>query len=102
MSDIPEPDRHDEPTAEQVALFPLVYANVLTIHANPFDVMLDFAARQPEAPPGPVSHHEIGVRIATSWGQLKAMIPLLTRVVADYEEIHGVIPSPGFEQDARS
>lgn len=103
MSDIP--DHPDPPLGgpeAPVAVFPLVYANMVMIHGRAFDVMLDFAARQPEVASGPVRPDEIGVRVATSWAQLKSMIPLLTRVVADYEAANGVIPSPGFEEDSRS
>lgn len=101
MSDIPEPEIPEtEPT--QIAIFPVVYANAVTMHGRAFDAMLDFGVRQPEAPSGPVRPEEIGVRVATSWGQLKSMIPLLTRMVADYEERNGVIPSPGFDEDSRA
>jgi hypothetical protein len=34
-----------------------------------------------------------------SWGHLKSMIPLLARMVADYESRVGEIPAPGFEDN---
>jgi hypothetical protein len=41
------------------------------------------------------------VRVAMSWAHLKSMIPLLVRVVADYETRLGQIPAPGFDQNGK-
>jgi hypothetical protein len=78
-----------------------LYANVLMAAAGPFDVTLIFgqqdnAARTRATPDVP--NREV-VRVAMSWAHLKSMIPLLARMVAEYETQMGEIPSPGFDQN---
>lgn len=78
-----------------------LYANVMMLAAGPFDVTLIFgqqdnALRTAEAPTGP--SREV-VRISMSWAHLKSMIPLLARIVAEYETEVGEIPAPGFDQN---
>ncbi len=80
------------------------YSNVLRITGGPFDVMLIFGLQQP-APEGAGQHEpEVGevARISMSWGHAKSMIPLLARVVADYESKFGEVPAPGFENNWRA
>jgi Protein of unknown function (DUF3467) len=79
-----------------------VYANVVGINGGPFDVMLIFGMMQapPGGPPGerqaPI---EEVVRVSMSWGTAKSMIPLLAKMVADYESKYGSVPAPGFEDN---
>jgi hypothetical protein len=79
----------------------LLYANSMAIAAGPFDVTLVFGqqdnAARTESNPAPAST-EI-VRISMSWAHAKSMIPLLARVVAQYEQQLGEIPAPGFDQN---
>jgi hypothetical protein len=77
----------------------LQYANVMKIAGGPFDVTLVFGQQDHTAgrQPGQTPASEVA-RIAMSWAHLKSMIPLLARVVADYETEVGEIPSPGFDQ----
>lgn len=37
------------------------------------------------------------VRVSMSWGHAKSMIPLLAKMVADYEQKYGQVPAPGFD-----
>lgn len=79
----------------------LLYANSMGIAGGPFDVTLIFgqqdnAARSP-ATPIPASTEL--VRISMSWAHAKSIIPLLARVVAQYEQELGEIPAPGFDQN---
>jgi hypothetical protein len=76
-----------------------VYTNAVAISGGPFDVTLVFGLQQQERPdrPGDRPAVEEVVRVSMSWGHAKSMIPLLARVVADYESKVGEIPAPGFE-----
>ena len=78
----------------------LIYANSLALNGGPFDVVLVFGVQQPllpgnldEDPPPPTQET---VRVAMSWGHAKSMIPLMARMVAEYEQKFGEVPSPGF------
>lgn len=99
--DLPDQPTPDEGPAAASSQLPFFYANAVTLHGRPFDVMLDFALRTPETDRGPLTEQELVARIGCSWGHLKSMLPLLARMVADYEEANGVIPAPGFEDDSR-
>lgn len=72
-------------------------------NGGPFDATLIFGVMQqgPNAQPG--DQPEVGevARITMSWGHLKSMIPLLARLVAEYESKVGEIPAPGFEDNWR-
>lgn len=72
---------------------------MLKVNGGPFDVMLIFGHMQP-SPGAPASEtpsvNEV-VRVSMSWGHLKSMVPLLARMVAEYESKVGQIPAPGFE-----
>lgn len=77
-----------------------VYANVVMTAAGPFDVALvfgyqDYTRHAPDTLP---ATHEVA-RVAMSWGHLKSMIPLMARLVAQYETQVGEIPAPGFEEN---
>ena len=79
----------------------LLYTNSMAIAAGPFDVTLLFGqqdnAARSESTPAPATTEV--VRVAMSWAHLKSMIPLMARVVAEYEQQLGEIPSPGFDQN---
>jgi hypothetical protein len=75
-----------------------VYANVVELTTGPYDVVLDFGFRGPEAmKKGPDGGYEVVARVAMSLAHAKSMVPLLARVIADYEENVGPITAPGFE-----
>jgi hypothetical protein len=81
-----------------------VYVNTVKVAGGPFDVQLVFGLSQPasvtatnEAP----TIDEV-VRVAMSWAHAKAMIPILAKVVADYESKVGEVPAPGFEDQWRA
>lgn len=82
-----------------------VYANAVKINGGAFDVMLTFGLQQvppngaPEQEQPPVD--EV-VRVSMSWGHAKSMIPLLARMVADYESKYGEVPAPGFGDNWRA
>jgi hypothetical protein len=74
-----------------------VYANVVDITAGPFDVVLDFGFRPPESAKKRSTEYELVARVAMSLGHAKTMLPLLARIIAEYEEKVGPITAPGFE-----
>jgi Protein of unknown function (DUF3467) len=76
----------------------LAYANVLAINSGAFDVTLVFGRQDQPVPthPGNVAPVREVVRVAMSWGHAKSMIPLLAKIVTDYESRFGEIPAPGF------
>lgn len=75
-----------------------IYTNAVAVAGGPFDVTLTFGLQQ-QGPPAegeaPNAVEQV-VRVSMSWGHLKSMIPLIARLVAEYETKVGEIPSPGF------
>jgi hypothetical protein len=76
------------------------YANVVKLFGGPLDVMLIFGILEPTpgAPSGEPPEIKEVMRISMSWAHLKSMIPLLARIVADYESKVGQVPAPGFDE----
>jgi hypothetical protein len=75
-----------------------VYANVVELTTGPYDIVLDFGFRGPESTRlGPDGSYDRVARIAMSLAHAKSMLPLLARVIADYEENVGPITAPGFD-----
>ena len=91
-------DRPEGWTGERVEL---LYANSMAVTAGPFDVTLIFGQQDnaTRTPANPVPASTEVVRISMSWGHAKSMIPLLARMVAEYEQQVGQIPAPGFDQN---
>jgi hypothetical protein len=75
----------------------LVYANAVEITAGPYDLVLDFAFKTPEAQKKGSADVEPVARVAMSLAHGKSMLPLLAKVIAGYEENIGPITAPGFE-----
>ena len=88
MADTPAPADAPKP----------VYANVVELTTGPYDIVLDFGFRGPESiRQGPEGGYEVVARVAMSLAHAKSMLPLLARVIADYEENVGPITAPGFD-----
>ena len=85
---------------EPDALQPL-YANVVEITAGPFDLVIDFGFKRPEAQKRGSADFDLVARVAMSLGHAKSMLPILARVIAEYEKQVGPIPSPGFEEQGK-
>ena len=79
----------------------LLYTNSMGIAAGPFDVTLIFGqqdnAARTQVNPTPATKEL--ARVSMSWAHAKSIIPLLARVVAEYEQQVGEIPAPGFDQN---
>jgi uncharacterized protein DUF3467 len=78
-----------------------IYANVVKMSTGPYDLVMDFGFRSPEEMDRGVVEFDPTVRVAMSLAHAKSMIPLLARLIAEYEQQAGEIPSPGFEGFAR-
>jgi hypothetical protein len=94
VNDQPAPQPTWKGTAENV------YTNAVAINGGPFDVTLVFGLQQQANPAQPAEGAQVQevVRVSMSWGHAKSMLPLLARVVADYESKVGEIPAPGFQE----
>lgn len=76
------------------------HVNVMQAFGGPFDVTLVFGQQDLTSSDGtrrPQRTREIA-ELTMSWGHLKSMIPLLAKLVANYEQQVGEMPSPGFDQ----
>jgi hypothetical protein len=78
-----------------------VYANVAEITAGPFDLVIDFGFKPPESTKRGSTDHEIVSRVAMSLAHAKSLIPILAKIIADYESKVGPITAPGFEDQAK-
>lgn len=78
------------------------YANVVQMTVGPFDMVLDFGFRSPEElARGPDADYEVVARVAMSLSHAKSMLPLMAKIIADYEQKFGPIPAPGFGDFSR-
>jgi hypothetical protein len=77
------------------------YANVVQITAGPFDVQIDFGYKTPERQRAGSADFDVVSRVAMSWGHAKSMLPLLARLIAEYEQKVGPITAPGFDDSAK-
>jgi Protein of unknown function (DUF3467) len=80
---------------------PRIYTNAVAINGGPFDVILIFGLQESAVGSGEHSVEEVA-RISMSWGHAKSMIPLLAKMVADYESKYGEVPAPGFGDNWRA
>ena len=97
MDEEPQHERH-EPARESPAP---VYANVVKMTTGPYDLVMDFGFKSPEEMRRGVEDFDPTVRVAMSLAHAKSMIPLLAKLIAEYESQAGEIPSPGFEGFAK-
>lgn len=75
------------------------YVNVFEVTVGPFDFVFDFGFKTPEQSKKPVKDFKKVCRVAMSPGHAKAMIPLLSNMVANYESQFGIIPTPNFDKE---
>jgi len=80
---------------------PIFYANVVNMTLGAFDIVMDFGFKTPEQTTRGSADYEHVARIAMSLGHAKTMIPLLARLIAEYEAKVGEVPAPGFEDSSR-
>jgi len=74
-----------------------VYANVVNFTVGAYDVVMDFGFKTPEHAAKRSLDYEIVARVAMSLAHAKSMLPILAKVIAEYEKQVGPITAPGFE-----
>ena len=85
---------------------PRFYTNFTNLASGPYDLTFTFLEARADVPtlapgeeigpPNPTTHPV--AQVVMSWGHAKAILPLLVKLVAQYEETFGEIPAPGFDQ----
>lgn len=91
------PVEMDEPTDK-----PTLYANNVELTSGPFDLVMDFGFKPPEAVQRRQMDLNVPVaRVAMSLAHAKSMLPLLARVIAEYEQKVGPITAPGYDDNAK-
>lgn len=80
---------------------PFVYANVVEITTGPFDLIIDFGFKSPEQLKRQSPDYRVVTRVAMSLSHAKSMLPILARLIADYEHQVGTIPAPGFDDQSK-
>lgn len=74
-----------------------IYANTVRIATGAFDVLMEFGYRAPETTDP--EDFTVLTKVVMSPAHAKSMIPLLAKMIADYEtKFGGAIPAPGFEK----
>jgi hypothetical protein len=86
------------PVAEDSAPPIPQYANVVQISTGPYDAIFDFGYRSPEQLARAPGDYVVIARIAMSLAHAKSMLPLLAKMIADYESRVGTIAVPGFDE----
>jgi hypothetical protein len=76
---------------------PPVYANVVNFTLGAYDLVIDFGFKTPEQSVKQSLDYEIVARIAMSLAHAKSMLPILARVIQQYESQVGPITAPGFD-----
>ncbi len=87
----------DPPPSQDIPSF---YVNVVEMQSQPFDLIMTFGTQSL----ADTSKHETknlwrpSLRIQMSHAHAKTMLPMLAKMLADYEARFGTIPAPGFDQ----
>jgi hypothetical protein len=101
------PDEPAEPGKAAEPALPRFYANLVNIATSPYDVTLTWI----EADPTVLREDQIGphamrmeavAQVVMPLGHAKALIPLLVKVISQYETKFGQIPAPGFDETSKS
>jgi Protein of unknown function (DUF3467) len=78
---------------------PFFYANVMQAHLGAFDFTIDFGYKKAEDQA--TTRFTPVCTVAMSLSHAKTMIPILSRLIAAYENQFGPIPAPGYDEQAR-
>jgi Protein of unknown function (DUF3467) len=97
LDEVPQNERQEPPREPPEP----IYANVVKMTTGPYDLVMDFGFKSPEEVERKAEDFDPTVRVAMSLAHAKSMIPLLARLIAEYERQAGEIPSPGFEGFAK-
>jgi Protein of unknown function (DUF3467) len=78
---------------------PFFYANVMEAHVGAFDFTLDFGYKPPEER-GTPRYNKV-CTVGMSLSHAKTMLPIIARLIAQYESQFGKIPAPGYDEQAK-
>lgn len=79
----------------------LVYANAAEVTLGAFDIVFDFGFKPPENARLQSTVYNKRVRVVMSLGHAKSMLPIIARLIAEYESKVGPITAPGFDERAK-
>jgi hypothetical protein len=75
------------------------YTNVVQFSVAPYDAEVKFFFRRADQQTETdIAKLRTVARVTMSLSHMKSMIPIMARLVAQYEEQFGQVPAPGFEQ----
>jgi len=74
---------------------PFFYTNVMQAFLGPYDFVIDFGYKRPET--APAAAPDPACRVAMSLSHAKTMLPIIAKLIADYEGQFGKIPAPGYD-----
>jgi len=89
---------HDPPVVDEQEA-PFFYANVMQAYLGAFDFTIDFGYKPPEEQ-GTARFTKV-CTVGMSLSHAKTMLPILARLIAQYESSFGTIPAPGYEEQAK-
>jgi Protein of unknown function (DUF3467) len=78
---------------------PFFYSNVVQAHIGAFDFTFEFGYKPPEE--AATARYEPRCRVVMSLSHAKTMLPIIARLIAQYEENVGPITAPGYEEKGR-
>lgn len=78
---------------------PFFYANVVNMHVGPYDFVMEFGYKTPEE--GPTNRYTKICNVTMGLGHAKAMLPMMAKLIAAYEQNVGQIPAPGYDDMAK-
>ena len=77
---------------------PQFYSNVVEFTVGPYDLIVDYGFKSPEHSRKGSPDWDKTVRVVMSLGHAKSMLPILAKLIADYESKVGTIVAPGFDE----
>jgi len=79
---------------------PSYYANSVQVSSQPFDMRFSFGVNRMRGDND--IENKIVAEVVMSHAHAKTMLPIIAKLLAEYENQYGTIPAPGFEEHGRS
>jgi hypothetical protein len=79
----------------------VLYANGVSLSGGPFDIVLDFGFQSPEHRARKSTEFYPVARVAMSVSHARSMLPMVAKLVAEYERQFGTLPAPGFDTQSK-
>jgi uncharacterized protein DUF3467 len=78
---------------------PFYYVNIVQMHVGAYDFTMEFGYKTPEE--APTQRYTNVCTVTMGLGHAKAMLPIMAKLIAAYEQNVGQIPAPGYEDQAK-